>query len=107
MVEKLPPIHPGEILREEYLKPLRLTGNRLATALHVPPQRINEIVNERRAISADTALRLSRYFDTTPAFWMGLQAAYELELAAFETGAEIATIRPRSGAIDAALGGKH
>ncbi len=105
MVEELPPIHPGEILREEYLKPLRLTCNRLATALHVPPQRINEIVNERRAISADTALRLSRYFDTTPAFWMGLQAAYELELVQCETGAEIATIQPRSGTIDAALGG--
>ena len=105
MAERLPPIHPGEILREEYLKPLRLSGNRLATSLHVPPQRINEIVNERRAISADTALRLSRYFDTTPAFWMGLQAAYELEIADRETGPEIQTIRPRSGAIDASLGG--
>ncbi len=92
MAERLPPIHPGEILREEYLKPLRLSGNRLATALHVAPQRINEIVNERRAISADTALRLGRYFDTTPAFWMGLQAAYELEIAERETGADIAAI---------------
>ena len=77
---KLPPIHPGEILREDYLKPLRLSMNRLALALHVPITRISEIVHERRAISADTALRLARYFKTSPRFWLNLQAAYDLEV---------------------------
>src|SRR6266516_4630917 len=77
---KLPPIHPGEILREDYLKPLRLSMNHLALALHVPITRISEIVHERRAISADTALRLARYFKTSPRFWLNLQAAYDLEV---------------------------
>ncbi len=77
---KLPPIHPGEILREDYLKPLRLSMNRLALALHVPITRISEIVHERRAISADTALRLARYFKTSPRFWLNLQSAYDLEV---------------------------
>ena len=77
---KLPPIHPGEILREDYMKPLRLSMNRLALALHVPITRISEIVHERRSISADTALRLARYFKTSPRFWLNLQAAYDLEV---------------------------
>ena len=77
---KLPPIHPGEILREDYMKPLRLSMNRLALALHVPVTRISEIVHERRSITADTALRLGRYFKTSARFWLNLQAAYDLEV---------------------------
>jgi len=77
---KLPPIHPGEILREDYMKPLRLSMNQLAMALHVPVTRIAEIVHERRSVSADTALRLARYFKTNPKFWLNLQAAYDLEV---------------------------
>jgi antitoxin HigA-1 len=78
---RLPPIHPGEILREEFLAPLGMTAHELALALRVPATRINEIVNERRGITADTALRLSRYFGTTSRFWMNMQASYELEVA--------------------------
>jgi antitoxin HigA-1 len=78
---KLPPIHPGEILREDYMKPLGLTMNQLALDLRVPATRIAEIVHERRAITADTAIRLGRYFKTTPRFWLNLQAAYDLEIA--------------------------
>lgn len=78
---KLRPIHPGEILREDYLKPLGLTMNQLALDLRVPATRIAEIVHERRAISADTAIRLGRYFKTTPRFWLNLQTAYDLEVA--------------------------
>ena len=77
---KLPPIHAGEILREDYMKPLRLSMNRLALALHVPVTRISEIVHERRSISADTALRLGRYFKTSARFWLNLQTAYDLEV---------------------------
>lgn len=87
--KKLPPIHPGEILREDYMTPLGLTAHRLAMALHVPATRIAEIVHERRAISADTALRLGRYFKTTGRYWLNLQTAYELEVAEDETLAEI------------------
>ena len=82
----MPPIHPGETLREDFLKPLRLTANRLATELFVPVTRINDIVRGRRSITADTALRLARYFGTTPQFWMNLQSNYDLELAQSETG---------------------
>lgn len=77
---KLPPIHPGEILREDYMNPLGLTMNQLALGLRVPATRIAEIVHERRSISADTAIRLARYFNTTPRFWLNLQAAYDLEV---------------------------
>ena len=77
---KLAPIHPGEILREDYMKPLGLTAHGLAMALHVPATRIAEIVHERRAITADTAIRLGRYFKTTPRFWLNLQTAYDLEV---------------------------
>lgn len=77
---KLPPIHPGEILREDYMKPLGLTMNELALNLRVPATRIAEIIHERRSISADTAIRLGRYFKTTPRFWLNLQAAYDLEV---------------------------
>jgi antitoxin HigA-1 len=77
---KLPPIHPGEVLNEEFLKPLGLSQYRLAKDLSVPPRRINEIVQGKRAISADTALRLARYFRTTDRFWVNLQARYDLEI---------------------------
>lgn len=79
--KKLSPIHPGEVLREDFMKPLTLSMNGLALDLHIPVTRIAEIVHERRGISTDTALRLSRYFGTTPQFWMNLQRDYELELA--------------------------
>jgi len=80
---KLAPIHPGEILREEFMKPHGLSQNALARALNVPPRRINEIVLEKRGITADTALRLGRYFGTTPEMWTGLQADYDLRLARY------------------------
>ncbi len=76
----MPPVHPGEILREDFMKPLRLTVNKLALDLHVPATRIGEIVHERRRITADTALRLARYFNTNPEFWLNLQNFYDLEL---------------------------
>jgi antitoxin HigA-1 len=77
----LPPIHPGEILREEFMKPLNLSANALAQRLGVTTARVNEIANERRGITADSALRLARCFSTTPEFWMNLQQRYELEAA--------------------------
>src|SRR5579862_2870029 len=77
----LPPIHPGEILRADFMEPFRLSMNRLALDLHVPVTRITEIVHERRGITPDTALRLARYFNTTARFWLNLQAAYDLEVA--------------------------
>ena len=76
---KLKNIHPGEILLEEFLIPLEISQNRLARDIGVPPRRINEIVHGKRAVSADTALRLARYFGTSESFWMGLQADYDLE----------------------------
>ena len=85
----MPPMHPGETLREDFLKPLGLTANRLAMELMVPVTRVNDIARGKRAITADTALRLSRYFGTTPQIWMNLQANYDLELAADARGAEI------------------
>ena len=77
----LKPIHPGEILREEFMNPLGLTQYRLAKDISVPPRRINEIFHEKRAITADTALRLGRYFGNSARFWMNLQSRYELESA--------------------------
>ena len=95
----LPPIHPGEILREEFLVPFGLSINELARQLSIPVTRVSEIVNERRGITADTALRLSRYFGTTPEFWINLQTAYELEVAERMLGNEIyQRIRPRNAA---------
>ena len=84
--DRLPPIHPGEILREEFLGPLRMSADQLALALRVPATRINDIVNEKRGITADTALRLSRYFGTTPRFWMNMQSSWELEVAEDQLG---------------------
>ena len=86
---KLAPIHPGEILREEFMKPHGLSQNALARALGVPPRRINEIVLEKRGITADTALRLARFFGTTAELWTGLQADYDLRLARYETAKAI------------------
>lgn len=79
--KRLAPIHPGEILRAEFMEPLQLSMNRLALDLHVPVTRIAEIVHERRGITPDTALRLARYFHTSPRFWLNLQSAYDLEVA--------------------------
>jgi addiction module HigA family antidote len=77
---KLPPVHPGEILLEEFLEPMGISQYRLAKDITVPPRRINEIVHGARAVTADTALRLSRYFGTSERFWLNLQAHYDLEL---------------------------
>lgn len=81
MGRKLKPVHPGEILREEFMAPLGLSMNKVAMALRVPVTRIADIVNERRGITADSALRFARYFNNSPAFWMNLQTRYDLEVA--------------------------
>lgn len=95
MKSSLRPIHPGEILREEFIKPLNITPHAVAIALHVPPARINAIVRTERGVTADTALRLARFFGTTPQFWLNLQQAYELRLAEMESGVAIeASIQP-------------
>ena len=78
-MKKLPNIHPGEVLLEEFLKPLDISQNRLARTMAVPPRRINEIVHGKRAVTADTAIRLARALGTSEQFWMGLQADYDLE----------------------------
>lgn len=78
--QKISPVHPGEILLEEFLKPLELSQYRIALDINVPPRRINEIVQCKRAISADTALRLGKYFEMSPQFWINLQAHYDLEV---------------------------
>ena len=83
---KLPAVHPGEVLLEEFLEPPGLSQYRLAKDISVPPRRINEIVHGKRAITADTALRLARYFGTTPRFWLNLQAQYELDIEADRLG---------------------
>ena len=96
---RLPPVHPGEILREDLLKPLGISVNRLGLDLRVPVTRMSEIVNGRRGISADTALRLARYFGTTPEFWMNLQAAYDLDSAQRVLADRIARdVRPHEAA---------
>ncbi len=79
--KKMPPLHPGEILLEEFLKPMNLSQNRLALDIRVPPRRINEIVLGKRRITADTALRLAKYFDMSAQFWLGLQMDYDLDIA--------------------------
>jgi addiction module HigA family antidote len=80
MVDKLPPIHPGEILLEEFLKPMGISQYRLAKDINVPPRRVNEIVLGKRAITPDTALRLSRYFGLSERFWINLQTRYDIEV---------------------------
>jgi antitoxin HigA-1 len=89
-------VHPGEILREEFLKPLAMSSYELAKRLHVPAPRINDIVLERRGISADTAVRLSRFFGTSEQFWLNLQGAYEVSRVMAEQSAEIERIEPRA-----------
>lgn len=96
---RLPPVHPGEVLREELLLPLAISINRLGRDLRVPVTRISEIVNGRRGITADTALRLARYFGTTAEFWMNLQAAYDLDVAQRASADRIARdVNPREAA---------
>jgi addiction module HigA family antidote len=93
-------IHPGEILREEFLKPMKLSIYQLAKEIHVPAPRINDIALEKRGISADTAVRLARFFGTTEQFWMNLQASYDVRRAKAELGKVLEKIKPR--AVDAA-----
>jgi addiction module HigA family antidote len=88
-METIPPIHPGEILRDEFMEPFGLSQNALAKALHVPPRRINEIVNAKRAVTADTALRLARFFGNSAEFWMNLQKRFDLEVAKTALSAKI------------------
>jgi addiction module HigA family antidote len=80
-MKKIPPVHPGEILQEEFLTPLDISQNRLGAELGVSPRRINEIIHGKRAITADTALRLSRFFGNSASFWLGLQMDYDLDVA--------------------------
>ena len=91
------PVHPGEVLTEEYLKPLGMSANALAKALHLSPSRVNDIVLERRGISADTAVRLERYFGSSAQFWLNLQSAYDLRKAerSAETRKAVRAIEPR------------
>jgi addiction module HigA family antidote len=87
--ERLEPVHPGEVLMEDFLKPMRLSQNRLALSIGVHPRRINEIVLGKRGITADTALRLAKFFGTSPDVWLGLQKDYELDVAMDELGDRI------------------
>ena len=84
--KKLQPVHPGEVLLEEFLKPMGLSQNRVAINIGVPPRRINEIILQKRRITADTALRLARFFGTSPEFWLGLQAQYDLDVTSDKLG---------------------
>lgn len=92
------PIHPGEVLLQEYLEPLGVTQHRLALAVDVPPRRINEIVHGKRRISADTALRLARYFGTTERFWLNLQSRYDLEVERDRLAPALEQIQPLASA---------
>nr|WP_245633153.1 HigA family addiction module antitoxin [Luteipulveratus mongoliensis] len=94
MMSKLPPIHPGEVLMEEFIAPLGVTQHKVAVAVGVPPRRINEIVHGKRRVSADTALRLARYFGTSDLFWVNLQVRYDLEIERDNLGAVLDEIRP-------------
>ena len=94
----MPPVHPGEILLTEFLEPLGVSQYQLAKAVDVPARRINEIVHGQRRISADTALRLARYFGTSERFWMNLQARYDLEIEKDRLGATLDEIQPLSAA---------
>ena len=97
VAEGLPPVHPGEVLLEEFLRPMGLSQNRLALCLGVPPRRINEIVLGKRAVTADTALRLARFFGTSPHFWLNLQTSYDLDVAEDALGERLSLeVRPLS-----------
>ena len=93
--KRMAPVHPGEILLEQFLKPLAMSQNKLALEISVPPRRINEIVKGRRRVTADTAMRLARFFRMTPEYWMGLQADYDLDVARDELEERIESeVRP-------------
>ncbi len=97
-MKRLRNVHPGEVLLEEFMKPMNLSQNRLARNIGVPPRRINEIVHGKRAVTADTALRLGRYFGTSETFWLGLQSDYDLEEARLKLGQRLAReVRPAGG----------
>jgi addiction module HigA family antidote len=93
MAKKLPPVHPGEVLREDFLRPMKLSPHAVARAVGVPRTRIERLANEQTAVTADTTLRLARYFSTSPAFWMGMQAQYDLEHAEDVLGGELGRSR--------------
>ena len=106
--KRLPPIHPGEVLREEFLEPMQLSPYAVARAYGVPRTRIERLAREETPVTADTALRLGRYFGTTPAFWMGMQAQYDLEHAQDETAADLNRIEPvKRRADDAPMSSHH
>lgn len=92
------PIHPGEVLFEEFLGPLEVTQHRLAVAIEVPPRRINEIVHGKRRVTADTALRLARFFGTTDRFWLNLQTRHDLEIEKDQLGGALERIQPLQSA---------
>lgn len=97
--QQMPPVHPGEILKEDLMKPLGLSVSALARELKVPATRMSEIVNGRRSLNAETALRLSRYFGSTPEFWINLQAAYDLRVTIHSSSSRIEReVRPRKAA---------
>ena len=93
-MDKLAPIHPGEVLMEDFIEPLGITQHKVAVAIDVPPRRINEIVHGKRRITADTALRLARYFGTTDLFWVNLQNRYDLEIERDALGEALDRIEP-------------
>ena len=93
-MDRLPPVHPGEVLMEDFITPLGITQNKVAVAIGVPPRRINEIVHGKRRITADTALRLARYFGTTDLFWINLQNRYDLEAGRDALGDTLNGIQP-------------
>jgi addiction module HigA family antidote len=94
MAKRLAPVHPGEVLREEFLEPMSVTAYAVARACGVPRTRIERLARQETPVTADTALRLARYFGTTPEFWMGMQAQYDLEVAEDEAAAELRRIAP-------------
>ena len=96
---RMPPVHPGEILSEEFMLPLGLNQNQLAKALDVPPRRINEIVHGARRLTADTALRLARYFGQSPIFWLGIQMRYDLDCAEDAKGEHITQVVEQRAAV--------
>ena len=96
--DKIPPIHPGQVLMEDFVKGFEITQNKLAVSIGVPPRRINEIVHGKRGITADTALRLERYFGVSAQFWLNLQTRYELDLAEDRVSEQIAAITPLQAA---------
>ena len=92
MAKRLPPVHPGEVLREDFLRPMNLSAYAVARAVGVPRTRIERLANEQTNVTADTALRLAKYFGTSPVFWMGIQAQFELEKAEDQLGADLRKI---------------